>query len=95
MWQTEYNGVVAFFRLDLVTTLSGFQFFLIFFLFSPPISRFVTFSFLFAKKDKKNQLSLETKDSQPSSKIFKLEHHSNVASVTFFAITQSKLTPSF
>ena len=39
-----------------------------------PQRRFVTFSFLFAKKDKKNQLLLETKDSQPSSKIFKLEH---------------------
>ena len=39
-------------------------------------------SFLFAKKDKKNQLSLETKDSQPSSKIFKLEHHSNFAPVS-------------
>ena len=58
MWQTEYNGVVAFFRLDLVTTLSGFQCFLIFSFFLPQ-SRLVTFSFLFAKKDKKNQLSLE------------------------------------
>jgi len=40
------------------------------------------FLFLFAKKDRKNQLSLETKDSQPSSKIFKLEHNSNFAHVS-------------
>jgi len=54
---TEYNGVLAFFRLDLVTTLSGFQFFRIFlittlpaFHFTLPQSRFVTFSFFVCQK---------------------------------------------
>ena len=113
MWQTEYNGVVAFFRLDLVTTFSGFQFFLFFFgYFTPrfslweqstlPQSRFVTFLFCLPKKIKRINFHLKQKIHNPRPRSSSLNIQSLkfrpcllMSHVTFFTITQSKLTPSY
>ena len=108
MWQTEYNGVVAFFRLDLVTTFSGFQFFLFFFgYFTPrfslweqstlPQSRFVTFLFCLPKKIKRINFHLKLKihNPRPRSSSLNIQSHPSSCHMSFFTITQSKLTPSY
>lgn len=109
MWQTEYNGVVAFFRLDLVTTFSGFQFFLFFLATSLPVFHFENnqpspkvdsslFLFCLPKKIKRINFHLKQKihNPRPRSSSLNITQISPLSPhVTFFTTTQSKLTPSY